>query len=409
MRIFGLWASVAIGLVACSSDEPPNARIVQELTLSDSALVRIPDVSLMAAGDGFTMAGYQDGQVRWARLSGDGVLSQETGFALSPPALGPFFAVAKKAAPADQLIAIGLYPSTTVSTGFDLQAVVQDLGAATAAAPVVLASLPPGTDKSKVRIAAGAGKAGNLGFVVWGIQVQGYPIRYLTLGPNAAPTGDPATAFGNWTSAGPSAWDCLAQTSGPSGLGFSILAPNAQYRDVTDWVTNDLDEAGVSTGEMPFNLPTQVAGCHIMGAPTATGGYDIAFENTPGIGAAFYYPPPPGSTRGNLNTHPIVLSAASFGDPMQVPHVAWVAPAGNDISIGLARTSGPYLVRFTYQAVPRGSSLVLRSASGKTGPVSAWTGSDYTFVTYTDQVSGSGGVTSLVRYFVKVDAAVQLP
>jgi hypothetical protein len=51
----------------------------------------------------------------------------------------------------------------------------------------------------------------------------------------------------------------------------------------------------------------------------------------------------------------------------------------------------------------------LRSASGKTGPVSAWTGSDYTYVTYTDQVSGAAGSANVVRYFVKVDASVQLP
>jgi hypothetical protein len=408
MRIFGLWALVAMGLVACSSDEPPNARIAQELTLTDSALVRMQNVSLMAAGDGFTMAGYENGQVRWARLSPDGVLSQETGFALAPPVLGPYFSVTQNATAADQLVTIGLYSSTTVATGYDLQAVVQDVGAATAAAPVVLATLPPGTDKTKVRIAAGAGKSGNLGFVAWGIQVQGYPIKYLLLGANAAPSGDPATAFGSWTSV-PPAWDCLAPTSGSSGLGFSIVAPDDKYTDVTDWVTNELDDAGTSTGEMLYGIPAQVAGCHILGAPTASGGYDIAFEGTPGIGASFYYPPPPGDDTGTITTHPIVLSAASFGDPMQFPHIAWVAPAGNDIAIGLDRTSGPYVVRFTYQAVPRGSSLVLRSANGKTGPVSAWTGADYTYVTYTDQVSGPGGAVNVLRYFVKVDASVQLP
>jgi hypothetical protein len=260
-----------------------------------------------------------------------------------------------------------------------------------------------------VRIAAGAGKSGNLGFVAWGIQVQGYPIKYLLLGANGAPSGEAGTAFGSWTSAAQPGWDCLAPTNGPSGLGFSIVGPDAQYTDLTDWVTNELDDAGTSTGEMLYGIPAQVSGCHILGAPTATGGYDIAFEDTPGIGASFYYPPPPGDDTGTINTHPIVLSAASFGDPMQVPHIAWVAPAGNDIAIGLSRASGPYVVRFTYQAVPRGSSLVLRSANGKTGPVSAWTGSDYTYVTYTDQVSGPAGATNVLRYFVKVDASVQLP
>jgi hypothetical protein len=408
MRIHRLWALVALGLVGCSSDSPPVARIAQELTFADSVLVRMQDVSLIAAGAGFTMVGYQDGQVRWAQLSRNGVLSQETGFALAPPVLPPIFAVTKKTVAADQLITIALYPSATVPSGYDLQAIVQDLGAPVPAAPVVLATLPSATDKAKVRIAAGAAKSGNLGFVAWGIQVQGYPIKYLLLGPDAAPTGEAGTAFGGWTSADPPAWDCLAATNGPSGLGFSIVGPDRQYSDFTDWVTTEMDDTGAVTGEMLYGVPAQVSGCHILGAPTPTGGYQMAFEGPPGIGAAFYFAPPPGSDTGTVTTHSIVLSAASFGEPIQIPHLAWVAPAGNDITIGLQRMSGPYVVRFTFQAVPHGSSLVLRSASGNTGPVSAWTGADYTYVTYTDQVPGAGGAVDVVRYFVKVDAPAQL-
>jgi hypothetical protein len=403
-----LWALVALGSLACSSEGPPNARVAQELTFADSALVRMEDVSLIAAGGGFTMAGYQDGQVRWARLSRDGVLGQETGFAIAPPVLPPSFAVTKKTVAADQLVTLVLYPSPTIAGGYDLQAIVQDLGAPAPAVPVVLASLPAGTDKTKVRITAGSAKSGNLGFVAWGIQVQGFPIRYLLLGPGAAPLGEVGTAFDSRTSANPSTWDCLAATNGPSGLGFSIVGPDYQYSDLTDWVTTEMDDTGAVTGEMLYGIPAQVSDCHIMGSPTPTGGYDLAFEGSPGVGTTFYYPPPAGSDRGSLTTHSIVLSAASFGDPMQVPHLAWVAPAGNDITIGLQRTSGPYVVRFTFQAVPRGSSLVLRSANGKTGPVAAWTGPDYTYVTYTDQVAGEAGAPNVVRYFVKVDAPAQL-
>jgi hypothetical protein len=407
MRIHSLWALVAFGLLACSSDAPPDARIAKELTFADSPLVRMQNASLIAAGDGFTLAGYESGQVRWARVSRDGQLTQETGFVLPAPTLGPYFAVTKKTVPGDQLIAIALYPSSTVLNGYDLQAVVQDLGAVTAASPIVLATLPTATDKNTVRMTAGAAKSGNLGFVAWGIQVQGIPVQYLLLGADATSAGS-GTAFGEWTSANTPAWDCLAPTNGASGLGFSITGPDSTFSGYTDWVTAEMDDAGAMSGEMIYGIPAQVADCRIVGAPTSTGGYTIAFEDKPGIGAAFYYPPAAGSDHGSITTHPIVISAASFGDPLNVPHVAWAAPAGDDITIGLARTSGPYVTRFTYQSVPHGSALMLRSVNGKTGPVSAWVGSDYVYVTYTDQVTGSGGATSVVRYFVKVDAPAKL-
>jgi hypothetical protein len=410
MRIHSLWALAVFGWLGCSSDSPPGTRVAKELTFPDSPLVRMRNVSLLAAGDGFTMAGYENGQVRWARVSTDGALTQETGFALATPTLGPYFAVTKKSVAADQLITIGLYPSTTISTGYDLQAVVQDLGAANPSAVIVLATLPAGTDSAKVRIAAGAAKSGNLGFVAWGIQVRGYAIKYWTLGADAAHSaGDPPTAFGDRTSADPPAWDCLAPTNGPTGLGFSIVDPDKQYTDLTDWITSEMDDTGVANGEMVLGFPSQVSGCHILGVTTPTGGYDLAFEDAPGIGAAFYYPPASGSTSGQVNAYPIVIPASSFSDPLQVPHVAWVAPAGNDITIGLARSSGPSVARFTFQAAPHGSWLTLRSANGKAGPVAAWTGTDYTYVTYTDEVYGTGGSASIVRYFTKVDASAQLP
>ena len=411
MRIHGLWASVAVGLLACSSDPPPDARIAMELTFPASpepSLVRMQNVLLIAAGDGFTMAGYENGQVRWARVSRDGELTQETGFVLPAPVLGPYFAVTKKTAAADQLIAIALYPSSTVPNGYDLQAVVQDLGALGAAAPVVLDRLTTGTDRNKVRITAGAAKSGNLGFVAWGTQVQSIPVKYRLLGPDATSLGE-GEAFGDRTSTDPPAWDCLAPTNGASGLGFSIVGPDLVVSGDTDWVTAEMDEAGAMTGEMTYGFHTGVTDCHIVGSPTPTGGYQIAFENTGGIGAVFYYPPPPGSDNGNVMEYPIVVSANTFGDPMNVSHVAWAAPAGDDITIGLARTSGPYLVRFTFQSIPHGSPLILRSANGNTGPVSSWVGPAYVYVTYTDRVAGPAGSTTVLRYFVKVDAPAKLP
>jgi hypothetical protein len=411
MRIHCSWVLAAFGWLGCSSDSPPGARVAKDLTFPSSPVARTRSVSLIAAGDGFTMVGYEDGQVRWARVSTEGVLTHEAAFAMAAPTLGPYFAVTKKTVAADQLIAIGLYPSTTISTGYDLRAVVQDLDAPAPSSVVLLDTLPATTDSTKVRIAAGAAKSGNLGFVAWGIQVRGYPIKFWTLGADAThAAGDPPTAFGDRTSADqPPDWDCLAPTNGPSGLGFSILGPDHQDGSLTDWMTTEMDDTGAPAPGLLLGFPAQVSGCHILGKTTPSGGYDLAFEDDPGIGAAFFYPPADGGQSGQVMAYPIVIPSSNFSDPLQVPHVAWVAPAGNDITIGLARSSGPSVARFTFQAEPHGSWLTLRSASGKSGPVAAWTGSDYTYVTYSDEVIGSSGSPTIARYFMKIDASAQLP
>jgi hypothetical protein len=404
MRIHRLWALVAVGSLACGSDAPPGARIAAQRTLADSPLMRMQNVSLIAAGDGFTMAGFEGGQVRWARVSPSGDVTLETGFAMAAPAIGPYFAMTSKAAAADQLIALGLYPSTTVSGGYDLLAVVQDLGAGqdVIASPKVLASLPTGTDLTKVRLTAGSAKSGSRAFVAWGTQVQKIKVQYLLLGANATPTGDAGSSFGDRTDRDPPPWDCLMPSNNASGLGFGIIGTDLTDSKYTDYVTADMDDSGAMSGEMTYGFDSGggVTNCGLFGAPGPNGTYLMAFDDEPGIGAAFYYPPAPGATNGTLMPYKVLISANTFGDPSHTPHVAWVSPAGNDILIGLARTAGPYVVRYTYQAVPHGSALLLPSALGKTGPVSASVGSDHTYVTYTDAAS-----TGTVRYLVSVDPA----
>ena len=124
-------------------------------TLPDSPLASLPNVTLLRAGDGFTLAGYDAAAaaVRWGRVALDGTLTQETSFALAPPVVGPVFAATGKNAPGDQLVAVGLVGSATVNDGYDLMATVHTLGDAAPAAPVVLNTLdafPTGTDPAAV-------------------------------------------------------------------------------------------------------------------------------------------------------------------------------------------------------------------------------------------------------------------
>lgn len=407
MRIHRSCALVVVGLLACSSDAPPGASIVAQRTLPDSQLVGMQKVSLIGAGSGFTMAGYENGQVRWARLSLDGDLTQESGFSLPTPELGPYFAVTSKSAPADQLIVIALYQSGTASAGYDLRAIVQDLGAAqdVVSSSTVLATLATGTDKSKVGIAAGSARSGNRAFVAWGIQVPKIPVQYVLLGADATPSGAPASSFDDRTALDPPPWSCLAATNDASGLGFGIIGTDLVESAYTDYVTADMDDTGAMVGEMTYGFDARggVTNCGLAGAPGPNGSYLMAFDDEPGIGAAFYYPPASATGDGTIMPYPILISANSFGDPSHTPHVAWVAPAGNDMLLGLDRSAGPYVVRYTFQGIPHGGALALRSVNGQTGPLAASVASDYTYVTYTDTT-----VTGVARYFVKIGAAAQL-
>jgi hypothetical protein len=410
----GAW--LALVVVGCGSDAPPGATAAVDQTLVDSLLAQTQNVSLIRAGDSFTLVGYDNGQIRWGRLALDGTLTNETSFTpAQPPLVGPVFAATKKSAPGDQLVALAFFDSTMVVGGYDLTATVHTLGAATPAAPLVLATLPAGTDLSAVQIAAGAAASGNLGWVAWGIHhvpggTAGIPISYLTLPADAVTTATPSNFLGDPSAANAPDWDCLAAQGRPTGFSFGAVTPNPNFV-TSDFNTVDVDENG-DTVLMTYQLTVEVSNCQIVGAPTPIGGYFMAFRGVqngaPAIDFATYYPANDPGQDGSVTTQHPVLPAALFGDPLNMPKPAWVSSAGGDVVIGLARRSGPEVVRYTYNAVPHGSTLKLRSVNGNAGPVAAWVGDDAVYVTYTDQVS-SGGTTATKRYFMRVDSPASLP
>jgi hypothetical protein len=399
-------------LVGCGSDAPPGASVAVDKTLpSDSLLAQVQNVSLIRAGDGFTLAGYDNGQVRWGRLALDGTLTQETSFAMAQPAVGPVFAATKKTTPGDQLVTLAFVNSATVSQGYDLTATVQTVGAAAPAAPVALATLPAGTDPRTVQLAAGAAASGNIGYVAWGIRVTGIPISYLLLPADANTAVTPSTFLGEPIPADVPAWDCLAPQGRSTGFSFGAVTPNPSFV-TSDFRTVEVDESGLAI-LMTYQLTVQITNCRIVGAPTPAGNYFMAFQGalngTTAIDFATYYPPlDPKSGTGTVTTQPSVLPSALFGGPLSMPRPAWVSSAGGDVVIGLERKSGPEVVRFTYNAVPHGSTLKLRSVNGNAGPVAAWVGDDAVYATYTDQVK-SGSTTATNRYFMRIDSPASLP
>ena len=404
-----------LGLLACSSDAPPGASTAKDVNLPDSDLARLSKVSLLRAGDSFTLAGYDSdkGLVRWGRLTLDGVLTEQAAFALPVTLIGPapVFAATKRTTPGDQLVALALTPSTTAGA-YDLVAVVETVGAAVPAAPVVLATLKAGTDPITVQIAAGAATSGNMGFVAWGTRTAGANVQYLLLLADAATSAGPGSFFD--PAAIPS-WDCLQNTNGTTGLGFSVVTPGPGASQTSDFQAMEIKESG-DAPVMDYQLTQAITNCRVVAAPGPNDSYVMVFETSRAIDAALYSPPfkspldsGAGGGSGSVNTIDPLMANATFGGPLDKPIPAWVSSPGGDTSIGLQRNGAPQVVRFTYDGAPHGSTLTLRSDHGQTGPLASWVGTDSVYLTYTDNVRGSGGTATTKRYFMRIDSPVTLP
>jgi len=411
----GVGICSVLGLLACSSDAPPGASTAKDVNLTDSDLARLSKVSLLRAGDSFTLAGYDSdkGLVRWGRLTLDGVLTEQAAFALPATLVGPapVFAATKQTMPGDQVVAIALTPSATAGA-YDLVAVVETVGAALPAPPLVLATLKAGTDPSAVQIAAGAATSGNVGFVAWGVREAGANVQYLLLPADAATAAAPGSFF---DPANIPAWDCLQTTNGRTGLGFSVVNADAAAPQTSDFQTAEIDEAGGPT-LMSYQLIVTITNCRVVAAPGPNGSYVMAFDTSRAIDAALYSPPVKslldsgaGDGSGSVTTLDPLMANATFGGPLDKPVPAWVSSPGGDISIGLQRNGAPQVVRFTYDGAPHGSALTLRSDHGQTGPLASWVGTDAVYVTYTDAIKGSASTTTTKRYFMRIDSPATLP
>jgi hypothetical protein len=382
--------------------------VTKDVTLPDSALTRLKNVSLIRAGASFILAGYDGVTVHWGHITPDGVLSEEVGFVLPQPVVGPVFGATTKTTPGDQLVAIVVTTSAKPDFAYDVSAIVQTSGAPTAAAAVVLDSLPLGTDATTVQLAAGAATSGNVGFAAWGVRVRGRSPSFLLLPADAVTAAAPSKMFDDSNPNNVPNWDCLATTNGTTGLGFSVVAPDSAYPQTSDFDTTELDETGGATS-MLYQFTVAVANCHVVAAPGPGGSYVLALQTSNAIDFAMYNPPlDPTKQNGSVTTIDPVLSASGFGGPLNMPSPAWASAAGGgDISIGLARTAGPQVYRYTYNAIPHGSPLTLRSEKGQTGPVASWVGPDAVYVTYTDQSKATPSLTK--RYFMRLESPATLP
>jgi hypothetical protein len=414
-----LWAG-------CGSDPPLGAQIGQQVPLGDSPLALTRDAVLVRAGDGFVLAGLDGTTVRWGQLSSSGVVGSESAFALpEPPAttvggqsLGPLFAVTSKTAPGDQLVVVLAVLQAGSTDHYEVHAWVHDLGSPLPPTLQVLGVQAAAPTSGTVRLVAGSSPNGTRALVVWGVEGQLAPIQYRMLGADGALVGTPGKIYDDSNPNSLALWNSLDTTQNAPDLAITLVEPPKQKDQQFLWRRFQVSDDGSISGEAQIGLDDlDVSDGRIVSTPTSDG-YLLAWQNSTTNGGTFFAnltPPPPDAGSeplNNVSTHQVIASALYGGYP-QMPKLAWIAPAGYEFTIGLARSRGLEVLRFDIFADPRGTALFLPSVSGNTGPVSAWVGSDAVYVTYLDMPGSSSRADAAVptgshRFLVTVLSPAEL-
>jgi len=220
-------------------------------------------------GGQFQLAGYEDGLVRWGRLSPKlPMVSWRMKRVLLRPrplSASRSFCRAMKITPGDQLVAIGLTSSSTVSGGYNLSAIVQPWRR--------LACCPSGSghDRSWHRSKHRANRRRSSrrrapclspgAFPSRGErQLSSYsrPMRSMRLGVQRYSTINNPASVPNW--------QCWTAANGSMGISFGVVIPQVNASGNIDSLISEFryHEAGAKT-DMAYPLSAVVTSCHIVG------------------------------------------------------------------------------------------------------------------------------------------------
>lgn len=372
------------------------------------------------------MAGLDGNMVRWGQLSSVGVVTHETAFDLPEQpatttggqALGPLFAVTSKTVPGDQLVVVMGVLQTGTTDHYEIHAAVYDWDSQVPVAVNTLAVQAAAANSGAVRLQAGSAAGGTRAMVLWGVEGQLVPIRYQMIGADGALVGAQGKIDDAPDPNNIALWTCLDTTQSGSKLAVTLVeSPNQYHPAEPAWHRYAINDDGSVGEEALIYMQYAVSDCRIVSTPTSDG-YLVAWQNNASNGGTFVAsltPPAPDAASGGADdvTVRAVLASASYGGYAQMPKIAWIAPIGYEFTVGLARTGGPQVLRFDAFADPKGKGLYLPSAAGSTGPVSAWVGSDATYVTYLDMPASSNQADAAVaagsqRLFVTVLSPAEL-
>jgi hypothetical protein len=193
---------------------------------------------------------------------------------------------------------------------------------------------------------------------------------------------------------------CLAVIPSRSDFAVGFLESGAR----SIWRAFELRDDGSRAFDVSVALDPMAVGC-VSSAPTPRG-YVLAYQNNDGTFFADY-----NMDKGTVNSG-IVAGVLQFGGVARQPKIGCVAPMGSEFSLLFERSSGPEVWRVNGLGDPQGKSIVLPSATGNVGPLSAVPGRDAFVATYLDQGSASvstGNVMANSRQFVRVDCPMAAP
>jgi hypothetical protein len=423
-------ALTSLWWAGCGSDAPLCAQVGQQIPLDGtSRLALTRDTALVRAGDGFVLAGLDGSTVRWGQLSGSGEITGESAFDLpEQPAttaggqsLGPLFAVTSKTVPGDQLVVVMGVLQAGTTDNYEIHVGVHDLGSTVPPVMQTLGVQAAAPTSGPIRLVAGSSPSGTRALVLWGVEGQLAPIRYQMLGADGVLVGNQGTIDDDPDPNNIPQWSCLDTTqNNAANLAITLVeAPGQSHPTQYAWRHFKINDDGSITGIDEIDLDSlNVSDCRILSTATSDG-YLVAWQDNTARGGtsfAILTAPPPDAdpdTPGNVTTNPL-LASALYGGYSNMPKLAWIAPAGYEFTLGLARPQGPEVVRFDVVADPIGKALFLPSVSGNTGPVSAWVGSDAVYVTYLDIAGSSRQADAAVsagsqRLLVTVLSPADLP
>jgi hypothetical protein len=398
-----VWLLGLLSVGGCQKELAPPCRVAQSVTMAASPLTRMRDVTLQRAGSGFVMVGVEamremeEGTVRWAPVSMDGVVGMESTMMVPARTLRPepwFGAVARVAA-ADQLVVAYVAPKPGAANQLQIMAVTQAVGQPRTA-PVALVDLPAGVDPKIVRLAMGTSRSGQRALLTWGFEGQDAPPQFLILRGDAQPVAPPAAVAGS-----PFRWSCLGLSASRTDFGVSLLQAPVTAGAPPTWRTFELKDDGGRGFDIGVGFDTIPTGC-VTASPTPRG-YLLAFQNVDGTFYADY-----NVEKGVVNSD-IVVGVLQFGGAARQPRVACVSPMGGDFTLMFDRPQGGEVWRFDAFGNPQGGQLVLPNTAGQVGPLSAVPGSDTFWATYPDGDSTTGSSTGIPRMFVRVDCPMAAP
>jgi hypothetical protein len=285
---------IAVGSCGSDAGAPCHA---QSTAIAASGLASLPDARLDRVGGGFVLLGLSADQLLWASLTVDGSLGAVHSVAVPAHRGTPWFAVTGGApgAPTAQIVVAYLAAEASAASPvwFPLMTFTAPLDGGPASAPTRVGSLPDPTSVAVEAAMVSAVSGQRAGFV-WGIRGAAARIEAAILDAKGLPlfasdqSVTPGQGFGQPIAIAADDFDCLGFTPGKGDL-TTIYVDRSGTPPAPTAVISELDATTGGASSVRVPLDKAPTGC-VRSAPTAVGGYVLAWHTVEGTYTGEYIP-----------------------------------------------------------------------------------------------------------------------